>query len=112
MRVWGAKLRAGEGLFTTIVVKPSLAPLETRDYRVTRIVLAGASIANAVLFITPEVGRRLDDRALAIVVAEFKGKFFREKDKEGNPIDYTAAVSGALQLVPDAETLKALEADY
>jgi hypothetical protein len=53
-----------------------------------------------------------DDRALANEVAEFKAKFFRAKDSKGNPIDYTAAVSGALQLVPDAETLKALEADY
>jgi hypothetical protein len=53
-----------------------------------------------------------DDRALAKEVAEFKGKFFRFKDGNGNPIDYAAAVSGALQLVPDAETLKLLEADY
>jgi len=52
------------------------------------------------------------DRALAKEIAEFKGKFFREKDRDGNPIDYMAAVSGALQLVPDAETRKALEADY
>jgi hypothetical protein len=54
----------------------------------------------------------LDDRALAKAIAEFKGKFFREKDRSGNPIDYIAAVSGALQLVPDADALKALEADY
>ena len=54
----------------------------------------------------------LDDRALANEVAEFKGKFFREKDKGGNWIDYTAAVLGSLQLVPDTETRKALEADY
>jgi hypothetical protein len=53
-----------------------------------------------------------DDRALAKEVAEFKGKFFRFKDSKGNPIDYAAAVSGALQLVPDAEALKAVEADY
>jgi hypothetical protein len=53
-----------------------------------------------------------DDYALAKEVAEFKGKFFRAKDSEGNPIDYDAAVSGALQLVPDAESLKALEEDY
>jgi hypothetical protein len=53
-----------------------------------------------------------DDRALANEVAEFKGKFFRANDRKGNPIDYAAAVSGALQLVPDAETLKSLEADY
>ena len=53
-----------------------------------------------------------DDRALANEVAEFKGKFFRAKDSAGNAIDYAAAVSGALQLVPDAETVKALEGDY
>jgi Nucleotidyl transferase AbiEii toxin, Type IV TA system len=56
--------------------------------------------------------KAFDDRALANAVAELKGKFFREKDRDGNPIDYAAAVSGALQLVPDAEALKALEADY
>jgi len=53
-----------------------------------------------------------DDRALANEVAEFKGKFFRAKDSKGNPIDYAAAVSGALQLVPDTEPLRTLEADY
>jgi hypothetical protein len=53
-----------------------------------------------------------DDRALAKEVAEFKGKFFRANDSNGKPIDYATAVSGALQLVPDAEALKALEADY
>src|SRR5258708_32009104 len=54
----------------------------------------------------------LNDRTLASAIAEFKGKFFREKGRDGNPIDYTAAVSGPLQLVPDAAGLKALEADY
>jgi hypothetical protein len=53
----------------------------------------------------------LADRALANEVAEFKGKFFREKDKDGDWIDYAAAVSGVLQLVPDAKTMKALDAD-
>jgi hypothetical protein len=53
-----------------------------------------------------------DDLALAKEVAEFKGKFFRAKDSAGNPIDYVAAVSGGLKLVPDAEALKTLEADY
>jgi hypothetical protein len=53
-----------------------------------------------------------DDRPLANEVAEFKGKFFRAKDTSGNQIDYAAAVSGGLQLVPDAEALKTLEADY
>lgn len=55
----------------------------------------------------------LSDRQLAKDVAEFKAKFFRAKDRAGNPIDYAAAVSGSLQLVPtDPETLKALAADY
>jgi nucleotidyltransferase AbiEii toxin of type IV toxin-antitoxin system len=53
-----------------------------------------------------------DDDALAKDVATFKGKFFRERDRNDKPIDYTAAVSGDLQLVPDAEATKELEADY
>ena len=35
-RVRSVKLRAGEEFFCTIVVKPPLARLEARDYRVTR----------------------------------------------------------------------------
>jgi hypothetical protein len=54
----------------------------------------------------------LDDRTLAGEVAEFKSRFFRAKDSSGNPIDYAAAVSGDLQLVPGPKALKALEADY
>jgi len=53
-----------------------------------------------------------EDQALAKDVAEFKGKFFRAKDSSGNSIDYGAAVSGHLQLVPAAAALKVLEADY
>jgi Nucleotidyl transferase AbiEii toxin, Type IV TA system len=53
-----------------------------------------------------------DDDELAKDVAAFKGKFFRQKDRHGNIIDYAAAVSGDLQLVPDPEALKDLEADY
>lgn len=53
-----------------------------------------------------------DDRALAKDVAEFKGKFFRARDSAGNPIDYVAAVSGGLKLVPAAGAIKTLEADY
>jgi hypothetical protein len=53
-----------------------------------------------------------DDRALANDVAEFKAKFFRAKDSGGNSIDYAAAVSGDLQLIPGAEAQKVLEADY
>lgn len=53
-----------------------------------------------------------DDRALAKEVAEFKSRFFRAKDSLGNAIDYAAAVSGGLRLVPDAAALKTLVADY
>jgi hypothetical protein len=52
------------------------------------------------------------DAALAKEVADWKSRFFREKDRNGNLIDYTAAVSGELQLVPDEKGLKELEADY
>ena len=54
----------------------------------------------------------LDDSALANQVAEHKTRFFREKDKDGVRIDYAAAVSGKLTLVPKGEALKRLEADY
>ncbi|MCK1656747.1 nucleotidyl transferase AbiEii/AbiGii toxin family protein [Bradyrhizobium sp. 151] len=53
-----------------------------------------------------------DDNALAKEVAAWKSKFFRTKDRDGNVIDYHAAVSGNLQLVPDGEMRKDLEADY
>jgi Nucleotidyl transferase AbiEii toxin, Type IV TA system len=53
-----------------------------------------------------------DDAALAKEVAEWKAKFFRAKDKNGNVIDYTSAVSGKLQLVPDEKGLAELKADY
>src|SRR5271155_3978729 len=36
MRVRSGKLLAGEGFLSTVVVKPMLAWLEARDYRVTR----------------------------------------------------------------------------
>jgi nucleotidyltransferase AbiEii toxin of type IV toxin-antitoxin system len=52
------------------------------------------------------------DRALAKDVAEFKSRFFRGRDRAGNPIDYSVAVAGKLQLVPDADVMKVLEADY
>jgi hypothetical protein len=53
------------------------------------------------------------DRALAKEIAEFKSRFFRDKDRAGNPIDYMAAVTGKLQLVPDdPDVLKVLKEDY
>ena len=62
-----------------------------------------------------EVGyadKALADRALALSVARHKAAFFREKDAGGQWIDYGAAVSGKLRLVPDGFARKALEEDY
>jgi Nucleotidyl transferase AbiEii toxin, Type IV TA system len=53
-----------------------------------------------------------DDTALAREVADWKARFFRTKDRKGNPIDYVASVSGQLRLVPDGKDIKELEADY
>ena len=57
-------------------------------------------------------GKALADRALALSVARHKAAFFREKDAGGQWIDYGAAVSGELRLVPDGFARNALERDY
>ena len=57
-------------------------------------------------------GTALADRALALSVARHKAMFFREKDAGGQWIDYGAAVSGELRLVPDGVARNALEEDY
>ena len=54
----------------------------------------------------------LADRSLALSVACHKAVFFREKDIEGHWIDYEAAVSGGLQLVPTGPAFEALARDY
>ena len=54
----------------------------------------------------------LADRELGQAVARHKAIFFREKYTSGNWIDYVAAVSGGLQLVPAAPLYEQLEADY
>ena len=56
--------------------------------------------------------RALADRDLALDVAHHKAVFFRENDVNGNVIDYTAAVSGDLQLVPEPPALGELADDY
>ena len=56
--------------------------------------------------------RALADRALALSVARHKSMFFREKDSSGSWVDYEAAVSGALQLVPDGPAYQVLSHDY
>ena len=59
-----------------------------------------------------EAGKAFADRALANEVAEFKSRFFRTRDRNGEWIDYTAAVTGKLQLLPDEEVRKVLAEDY
>ena len=54
----------------------------------------------------------LADTALATEVAAHKSNFFAEKSAQGSPIDYHAAVTGHLQLVPAAQARSSLAADY
>ena len=56
--------------------------------------------------------RALADCALALSVARHKAVFFPEKDAAGGRIDYEAAVSGGLQLVPTGSALEVLGDDY
>ena len=56
--------------------------------------------------------RALADHALALSVARHKSMFFREKDSTGSWVDYEAAVSGELQLVPDGPAYRVLSDDY
>ncbi len=52
------------------------------------------------------------DRALALSVARHKAMFFSENDSRGTRIDYEAAVSGDLQLVPTGAALAVRTDDY
>ena len=54
----------------------------------------------------------LADRKLARAVARHKSVFFREKDAGGGWIDYRAAVTGGLQLVPTGAARGVLADDY
>ena len=56
--------------------------------------------------------KALADHALALSVARHKSMFFREKDATGNWVNYIAAVSGELQLVPDGPAYQVLSDDY
>ena len=56
--------------------------------------------------------RALADRTLALSVARHKAIFFREKDAAGAWVDYEAAASGDLQLVPEGSFYEALADDY
>lgn len=52
------------------------------------------------------------DRDLAAAVADHKSWFFAERDADRQPIDYRAAVTGGLKLVPDGASREALAEDY
>ena len=54
----------------------------------------------------------LRNRALAHAVARHKAMFFAENDIRGARIDYEAAVSGGLQLVPSGAARSVLANDY
>ena len=56
--------------------------------------------------------RAIEDRKLAMRVADHKQAFFLEKASSGEEIDYHRAVAGALQLVPQGKALQELERDY
>ena len=54
----------------------------------------------------------LADRELALSVARHKAMFFSENDARGRRIDYEAAVSGGLQLIPSGTAHPVLAHDY
>ena len=56
--------------------------------------------------------RTLANRELALSVARHKAMFFRKNDSGGRRIDYEAAVSGNLRLVPSGAAEEALAEDY
>ena len=58
------------------------------------------------------VERALADPSLALSVARHKAMFFSENDATGTRIDYEAAVSGNLRLVPDGAARALLADDY
>lgn len=58
------------------------------------------------------VDAAIADTALGKAVADHKSIFFAEKSPHGELIDYHAAVSGGLQLVPDDGALATLASDY
>ena len=61
---------------------------------------------------SPHFANILGDRSLATDVANHKNMFFRENDRHGRRIDYVAATSGHLNIVPEDAAYTALEDDY
>ena len=58
------------------------------------------------------VDSALKDRGLAHAVAKHKTMFYSEKAADRETIDYVAAVTGALHLVPGGDAREALATDY
>lgn len=54
----------------------------------------------------------VEDSVVARAVADHKSHFFGEKDAEGKVIDYSVAVEGGLQIVPNGAAREALAMDY
>jgi len=54
----------------------------------------------------------ITDRDVATAVARHKSRFFIEKDANGQTIDYLAAVTGHLNIVPAGQAKDALSRDY
>jgi hypothetical protein len=52
------------------------------------------------------------NKALAGAVADHKSVFFAEKNTQGDAVDYHAAVTGGLRLVPEGGALTKLASDY
>ena len=54
----------------------------------------------------------ITDRELGYAVAKHKSMFFAEKDARKKSIDYKAAVSTEIQIIPDGSALESLKNDY
>ncbi|MBO6560269.1 MAG: nucleotidyl transferase AbiEii/AbiGii toxin family protein [Nisaea sp.] len=66
----------------------------------------------AAMTLSPDYETAIEDRGIAGSVARHKAIFFREKDSEGSVVDYTAAVTGSLRIVPEGDARRVLEEDY
>ena len=56
--------------------------------------------------------KALANHSGALSVAQHKGMFYRARGTDTNWIDYEAAVSGGLQLVPEGLVYRVVESDY
>ena len=61
---------------------------------------------------SPHFTAVLADRTVATAVARHKSCFFIEKDADGHVIDYAAATTGHLKIVPEGQARAALAKDY